>query len=217
IVRPCGGIEEWQDLLADARRNAILLGPGAGTGTMLRDMVVAALATRRPTVLDADALTVFAEEPQRLFQAIAGPAVLTPHEGEFTRLFGERGDKLTRARAAAARSGAVVLLKGPDTVIAAPDGRAIINANGPPELATGGTGDVLAGMIAGLLAEGMDAFAAAAAAAWLHGEAGRAGGAGLVAEDLIDLLPGVFRGLRALAQESGCLAGVTERVYREPA
>ncbi|HYC14065.1 MAG TPA: NAD(P)H-hydrate dehydratase, partial [Stellaceae bacterium] len=195
IVRPCGGIEEWQDLLADARRNAILLGPGAGTGTMLRDMVVAALATRRPTVLDADALTVFAEEPQRLFQAIAGPAVLTPHEGEFTRLFGERGDKLTRARAAAARSGAVVLLKGPDTVIAAPDGRAIINANGPPELATGGTGDVLAGMIAGLLAEGMDAFAAAAAAAWLHGEAGRAGGAGLVAEDLIELLPGVFRGL----------------------
>ena len=217
IVRPCGGIEEWQDLLADPRRNAILLGPGAGTGTMLREMVEAALATRRPTVLDAEALTVFADEPRRLLDAIVGPVVLTPHEGEFARLFAERGDKLSRARAAAAESGAIVLLKGPDTVIASPDGRAIINANAPPDLATGGTGDVLAGMIAGLLAQGMDPFAAAAAAVWLHGEAGHAGGAGLVAEDLIELLPGVLRGLRALAQESGCLAGVTERVYREPA
>ncbi|HVM77981.1 MAG TPA: NAD(P)H-hydrate dehydratase [Stellaceae bacterium] len=216
IVRPCGGIEEWRALLADARRNAVLLGPGAGTGLALRDMVLAALAAGRPTVLDADALTVFAEAPHLLLAAIAGPAVLTPHEGEFARLFPEPGDKLARARAAASKCGAVVLLKGPDTVIAAPDGRAIVNANAPPELATGGTGDVLSGMIAGLLAQGMDPFAAAAAAAWLHGEAGRAVGPGLVAEDLLQVMPGVLRGLRALAQECGCLAGVTERLYREP-
>lgn len=215
ITRPVAGPEDFHALLADARRNAVVIGPGAGTTPGVREMVLAALATRRAVVLDADALTVFADARETLLKAIAGPAVLTPHEGEFQRLFGAGGDKLQRARAAAQASRAVIVLKGPDTVIAAPNGRAVINANAPPDLATGGTGDVLAGMIAGLLAQGMDGFAAASAAVWLHGEAGTAGGPGLVAEDLPELLPAVLRGLKALARECGCLVSVTDRLYRE--
>jgi len=215
IVRSIDGIEDFKALLADARRNVVLLGPGGGTNSALREAVLTALATPRSVVLDADALTVFADAPAALIGAIAGPAVLTPHEGEFARLFSLAGDKLARARAGAASSRAVIVLKGSDTVIAAPDGRAIINANAPPELASGGTGDVLAGMITGLLAQGMDAFAAAAAAVWLHGEAGQAVGPGLMAEDLLAVLPGVLRGLKGLAAERGLLAIVTDRLYRE--
>jgi NAD(P)H-hydrate epimerase len=216
IVRSIGGIEDFKAMLEDPRRNVILLGPGGGTALALRETVLAALATRRSVVLDADALTVFADAPTALMGAIAGPTVLTPHEGEFARLFSLSGNKLARARAAAASSRAVVVLKGPDTVVAAPDGRAIINANAPPDLASGGTGDVLAGMITGLLAQGMDAFAAAAAAVWLHGEAGQAVGPGLIAEDLLAVLPGILRGLKGLAMERGLLASVTDRLYREP-
>jgi hydroxyethylthiazole kinase-like uncharacterized protein yjeF len=199
IVQPVGGEGDFAALLEDARRNAILLGPGAGTGATTRSQVLAALATRRAVVLDADALTAFAEAPDTLFSAISGPCVMTPHEGEFARIFSVAGDKTARARAAAARSGAVVLLKGADTVIAAPDGRVAINANAPPELATGGSGDVLAGLVTGLLAQGLDDFRAAAAAAWLHGEAAQAFGPGLVAEDLIESLPPVLRRLKAMA------------------
>jgi ADP-dependent NAD(P)H-hydrate dehydratase / NAD(P)H-hydrate epimerase len=198
IVRPVARAEDFAELLGDPRRNAILLGPGLGTDAQTRAQVMAALATRRAVVLDADALTVFADGPDVLFRAIAGAVAMTPHEGEFARLFRESGDKLARTRAAAATSGAVVLLKGSDTVIAAPDGRAAINANAPPDLATAGSGDVLAGLLIGLLAQGLDAFHAAAAACWLHGEAAAQFGPGLVAEDIIETLPSALRRLKAL-------------------
>lgn len=188
-----------QALLDDSRRNAVLVGPGTGVGTATAGLALAALARRRATVLDADALTCFTDDSDRLFAAIDGPCVLTPHDGEFARLFGDLGEggRLARARAAAVRSGAVVLLKGADTVVATPDGRAAINANAPAELATAGSGDVLAGLVVGLLAQGMPAFEAAAAAVWMHGAAARSFGPGLIAEDLVDMLPAVLRRLQA--------------------
>jgi NAD(P)H-hydrate epimerase len=203
IVQPIASREDFAALLSNPRRNAVLIGPGAGADDETKDAVLAALALApaRAVALDADALTVFAGAPDTLFRAIKGPAVLTPHEGEFKKLFGDlAGDKLARARAAAQRSGAVVLLKGADTVVAAPDGRAAINANAPPDLATAGSGDVLSGMIAGLLAQGLDPFRAALAAAWVHGAAAAEFGPGLVAEDLVDRLPPVLRRLRAAAR-----------------
>lgn len=201
MARPLDRPEDLAVLLEDARFNALLIGPGAGLGEATRRQALAMLGTRRPVLLDADAITVFRERPAELFEAIQGPCVLTPHEGEFARLFDASGDKLTRARRAARASGAVLVLKGADTVIAAPDGRAVVNTNAPPTLATGGSGDVLGGMILGLLAQGMEAFSASAAAVWLHGAAAREFGPGLLAEDLPDLLPGVLR--RVGAAERG--------------
>jgi ADP-dependent NAD(P)H-hydrate dehydratase / NAD(P)H-hydrate epimerase len=199
IVRPMRRFEDFVTLIGDERVRAMAIGPGAGVMPETREAALAALGTGRAVVLDADAITVFAKSPEALFGAIKGPAVLTPHEGEFARLFKLDGDRLSRARGAAKTAGAVVVLKGPDTVIAAPDGRAAINANAPPDLATGGTGDVLSGLIAGLLAQGLDPFAAACAGTWLHGEAAREFGPGLVADDLIDTLPVALRRLKALA------------------
>lgn len=198
IVRRMDHAEDFEALLADPRRNAVAIGPGAGVSATTRQHVLAALATRRPVVIDADAITAFADAPEQLFEAICGPCVLTPHAGEFGRVFGAldaNADKLERTRSAALRSGAVVVLKGADTVIAAPDGRAIINANAPPQLATGGSGDVLTGFVAGLLAQGLTPYDAAAAAVWLHGQVATTFGLGLVAADLPDGLPSVLQDL----------------------
>ncbi len=195
MVVPIDGASDFAQLLADPRISSILIGPGAGVGAETRTRVAAILDTRRPTVLDADAISAFGDDPAALWRAIRGPCVITPHEGEFRRVFDLGGTKLARARAAAAASGAVIVLKGSDTVIAAPDGRVAINANAPPALATAGTGDVLAGLVAGLLAQGMDPWRAAAAAVWMHGAAATAFGPGLIAEDLPERLPGVWRRL----------------------
>lgn len=207
MVRPVDGAAELAQFLSDRRRNAVVLGPGAGVGPAMCGQVEAALASGAATVLDADALTSFADKPEALFAAIQAlpgrGAVLTPHEGEYKRLFKKLGDlnkvnsKLERTRQAARASGAVVLLKGPDTVVAGPDGRATIAENAPAYLATAGAGDVLAGMIAGLLAQGMPTFEAASAAVWLHGEAASACGPGLISEDLPEALPAVYRRLFA--------------------
>ena len=203
IVQPAAGLDGFRELLADRRRNAVLIGPGAGIGPATREMTLAILQAGKRAVLDADALTVFADEPQALFSAMTRPetpaAVLTPHEGEFARLFDRSGSKLDRTRRAAQASGGVVVLKGNDTVIAAPDGRAAINEGAPAELATAGSGDVLAGMIVGLLAQGMPAFEAAAAAVWLHADAALRVGPGLVAEDLIEAMPAALAALKIRA------------------
>ena len=201
MLRPFEGPEGLSGLLEDTRKNAVLAGPGGGAGEAMCRLVETILRSPAAAVLDADALTSFAGDLARLVRAIrARPAatVLTPHDGEFERLFGAvPGSRLARARHGAAESGAIVLLKGPDTVIAAPDGRAAVTSNAPPWLATAGAGDVLGGFITGLLAQGMAPFEAAAAAAWLHGEAAQAFGPGLIAEDLPECLPGVLARLYA--------------------
>ena len=193
MVQPMAHPQDLGRLLSDKRFTALLVGPGAGVNDTTRDAALAMLATSRPTVLDADALSVFHSRTDQLAAAIQGPCIVTPHEGEFVRLFAMQGDKLTRARSAARALGAVVLLKGADTVIAAPDGRAVVNTNAPPSLATAGSGDVLGGFIVGLLAQGMEAFSAAAAAVWMHGAAAADFGPGLLAEDLPERLPSVLR------------------------
>jgi NAD(P)H-hydrate epimerase len=180
-------------LLADRRRNGFLIGPGSGVNARTHDAVLAVLDAGRATVLDADAMTAFADDRSTLLSAIRGPVLLTPHEGEFRRLFPEFATgvgKVARVREAARLSGATVLLKGPDTVIAAPDGRAVVNVHAPASLATAGSGDVLAGLAAGLMTRGLSPLAAAAAAAWLHGECAYGfGKPGLIAEDLAQHLP----------------------------
>jgi hydroxyethylthiazole kinase-like uncharacterized protein yjeF len=184
-----------EHLLQDARKNAVVIGPGLGLDETALERVMAVLAASAAAVLDADALTLAARDPERVFktiQAREGAVMLTPHAGEFVRLFGMGEEsKLMRARAAAARSGAVVVLKGADTVIAAPDGRAAINENAPPTLATAGSGDVLSGLIGGFLARGLPAFEAAAAAVYCHGRAAQAIGPGLIADDIIEAVQGV--------------------------
>jgi NAD(P)H-hydrate epimerase len=192
LVKP---LTVWPDLLADPRINAVVIGPGLGVGEATRRLVLQALGASKACVLDADALTSFADNPLTLWFS-RGMPILTPHDGEYARLFRHQGDRLTRARAGAKESGATLLLKGSDTVVAAADGRAAIADNAPPDLATGGAGDVLAGLAGGLLAQGMPPFEAACAAVWMHGEAASFFGPGLVAEDLIDYLPKVLARLR---------------------
>ncbi|WP_126977639.1 NAD(P)H-hydrate dehydratase [Frigidibacter oleivorans] len=213
MLRPLRGESEaaaLAELLEDARVNALCLGPGLGIERAAA-LIPVALEAKRKTVLDADALTALAADPN-LFAMLHGACVITPHGGEFARLFPDIADRLAApatagpawskvdaTREAAARAGCTVLYKGPDTVIATPEGRAAINAaaydRAAPWLATAGAGDVLAGFIAGLLARGFDPSAAAETAAWLHVEAARRFGPGLIAEDLPEALPGVFRDL----------------------
>ncbi len=190
--------EDLRRLLMDRRKNAVVVGPGLGLGDRQRAKLMAVMMSEAGVVLDADALTLAADARADVFGCIkrseSRPVVLTPHEGEFGRLFaGASGCKLERCRRAAVHSGAVVVLKGADTVVAAPDGRAVINENAPPWLATAGSGDVLAGMIGGLLAQGMPGFEAACAAVWLHGAAGAEYGYGLIAEDIVEMLPDVLQ------------------------
>jgi hydroxyethylthiazole kinase-like uncharacterized protein yjeF len=200
MVREADDARGLAALLADKRKNAVLIGPGIGVGERTREMVLTALGTEAAIVLDADAITSFADKPDKLFAAIGtriAPVVLTPHDGEFVRLFDNLAaePKLDRARKAAARSNAVIALKGADTVVAAPDGSASINAMTSPWLATAGTGDVLGGMVLGLLAQAMPAFQGTSAAVWLHGASAKAFGPGLIAEDLPETLPSVLRDL----------------------
>jgi hydroxyethylthiazole kinase-like uncharacterized protein yjeF len=206
MQRPLADAAALAALLTDKRLSALLAGPALGLDAEARDAVMTALRADLPAVLDADALTLLAARPgslRRICGRRAAPCVLTPHEGEFTRVFGNLGgiadapSKLERARRAAAFSGAVIVLKGPDTVIARPDGLAAINATGSFALATAGAGDVLGGLIAGLLAQGMPAFEAACAAVWLHGKAGEALGAGLIADDLPEAIPPLLGSLDA--------------------
>ena len=202
MVRQVEGAPALAKFLRDSRINAVVLGPGGGVGAAMQTKVRAALTGARAVVLDADALTSFAGHPRALAKAVKArkgqATVLTPHEGELARLFEKLDEvlhlpvKLERAAAAASTMGATVVLKGADTVVAASDGRASVAANAPPWLATAGSGDVLAGMIAGLLAQGMPAFEATCAAVWLHGEAANDFGPGLIAEDLPEDLPAVL-------------------------
>ncbi len=225
MLRPVGGADDLADLLGDERINAVCLGPGLGLDRA-RDLVPVALGAlprtvpeggegpgrRRAAVLDADALGAYVDAPEALFAMLHADCVLTPHGGEFARLFPDLGGRpgeeapggagrarVDAARAAAARAGCTVLLKGPETVIAAPDGRAAICAatgeSAAPWLATAGSGDVLAGFVAGLLARGFDAHEAAGTAAWLHVQCALDIGPGLIAEDLPEALPRVFRDL----------------------
>ena len=202
MVEPYEGPQGLSEVLSDSRITSALIGPGAGTDPEVKDLVASVLGSPATAVVDAEGLTAFSEAPGELFDQIKNrlPAltIITPHEGEFARVFpdlAQEPSKLERARRAAELSGAVIVLKGPDTVVAHPGGLAAINENAPPWLATAGSGDSLAGLIAGLAAQGMAAFDAAAAAVWVHAELATAFGPGLIAEDLADLLPGVLQRL----------------------
>jgi hydroxyethylthiazole kinase-like uncharacterized protein yjeF len=201
MVAAFDGAQGLLEKLSDPRITAALIGPGAGATAETRELVGATLTSETTVVLDADGLTAFSEAPQELFTLIkqrAAPTILTPHEGEFSRLFPELGNapsKLERARRAAEISGGVIVFKGPDTVVAAPDSLAAITESAPPWLATAGTGDVLAGLITGLSAQGMAALDAAVASVWIHGELARTFGPGLIAEDMAELLPGLLQRL----------------------
>jgi hydroxyethylthiazole kinase-like uncharacterized protein yjeF len=205
MVREAEGAAGLARLLTDPRFNCVVIGPGGGTGIEMQDKVRAAAGGERALVIDADALTCFGENAKELFTILTNhslsTAILTPHDGEFARLFKEIDSissvkqKLEKALAASHETGAIIVLKGADTIVAGPQGRAAIADNAPAYLATAGAGDVLAGIIGGLRAQRMPAFEAATAGVWLHGEAAKSFGPGLIAEDLTEVLPEIFRRL----------------------
>jgi len=189
VHRAAPDVVTLAEVLSDRRIGAIVIGPGLGRSDEARARLDAAMAAGLPLIIDADALVLLEGQAERI-ATLPQPAILTPHEGEFARLFGALpGSKVDRARAAASRSGAIVLLKGADSIVAHPDGRAAIASPAPAWLASAGTGDVLAGIVAAIRARGLDPFAAACAAVWLHGAAARAAGPALIADDLVDHLP----------------------------
>lgn len=189
MAKPFTDINGFKELITDPRKNVVLIGPGNGVGDLTIAKVKTALALGKHCVIDADAITAFANKPTELFSAIKSPVVLTPHEGEFKSIFACEGSKAERALQAAQISNACIVLKGCETIIAAPDGRIVINNNAPPTLATAGSGDVLAGIIAGLIAQKMEIFLASCCAVWLHGKAAQLAGIGMISEDLPNILP----------------------------
>lgn len=200
MVKPYASTPDLHALIHDQRVGALLIGPGAGCSQETRLTTLTMLQTGKPVVIDADALTAFARQADYLGKAIMASCVLTPHHGEFQRLFGlkpadDLDERIRQVQTASRQINAVILLKGAKTVIAAPDGKVIVNENAPPTLATAGAGDVLAGIITSFLAQGMPALQTAAAATWIHGEAARLFGTGLIAEDLPELVPQVMAAL----------------------
>ena len=197
MVRTIVDSEDARTILADERISAVLIGPGLGVGDRTRNLVEAVLNASKPTVLDADALTSFADDPSKLFERLSPQCVLTPHEGEFARLFSTTGSRLERASTAARKSGAIIVLKGSETLIAHPNGIVVENPPATPHLATAGSGDVLAGLIVSLLAQGMAPLDAATAGVWVHSEIGRRLGIGLIADDMPAEVPAVRRTLES--------------------
>jgi hydroxyethylthiazole kinase-like uncharacterized protein yjeF len=191
--------DDVRKTLADDRITAVLIGPGIGVGRRTRRLVELILDSKKPTVLDADALTSFADDPSALFARLSDQCVLTPHEGEFARVFSSTGSRIERVSAAARASGAVVLLKGAETMIAHPNGAVVENPTASPHLATAGSGDVLAGLIVGLLAQGMASLDAAAAGVWVHSEIGTTLSIGLIADDMPECVPVVRKHLATLS------------------
>lgn len=196
LVSALASADAFRDLLADRRLNAVLLGPGAGADARLEAAIGTALDAKVGLVLDADCFRVLAERRNGLFKRLNRRVVMTPHEGEFTRLFGEPRPRLQAALKAARATGATIVLKGSDTIIAGADGKAVINTGAPPDLATAGSGDVLAGLAVGLVANRLPPMLAAMIACWVHGEAASLFGPGLLAGDLPDLVPRVLAALK---------------------
>lgn len=195
MARPFNTLAEIESLADDGRISAFLIGPGAGVNAQTRNATLTLLSKNKPTVLDADALSIFENDVELLKKSITSPCVLTPHEGEFKRLFTLGNDRVESPVQAAQYLNAVILLKGHQTIIASPDGKVAINQHAPTTLATAGSGDVLAGIVTGLLAQGMPAFEAACAAVWMHSEAAHQFGVGLIADDLPAMLIGVMKKL----------------------
>lgn len=193
IIKKVDSLAEWNEHIYQEKLSAILIGPGAGVSQNTCEFVLSALKTSKPCVLDADALTSFSNMPEALFSSLHSNCVMTPHEGEFAKLFGHHVNptdgKALRAQKAAVLAGCTVLLKGADTIIAGSNGQTIMNNNAPPWLATAGAGDVLAGIVLGLVTQNMPVFMAAASSAWIHGDIAKTLGPGLIAEDLVNGIP----------------------------